>query len=182
MWRRYLLAAVLVLLQLPALAVLAVGWLATGGVFKCLQSSIRYLAWLKSFVGALGPRLASTMKTFGLVLAVVGVFAIATFWVLSHVDPHTFGSCHPVALQIGDHATARQCEPYTPIDFGVPMALVLLLVFIASDGDMKIGGYGWTLEKKTREAREKINTLQKDEPDIARRAAEFEQTVDPARE
>jgi hypothetical protein len=118
------------------------------------------------------------MKTIGLVVAVIAVFAIGALWVLSHLEPDAFGSCHPVALQIGDHATTRQCEAYSPPDFAVPLALVVLLIFLASD-DMKFGAFGWTIEKKAREAREKVNALQEGEPDIERRLAEFEQTIGP---
>jgi hypothetical protein len=182
MWRRHLLAAVLVLLQIPVLAVLAVGWLVTGGVLKCFVPLVRYLARSRTTGRTLRPRLGPAMKTIGLVGAVLAVLAIGALWVLSHFEPHTFGTCHPVALQIGKHATTHQCEAYNPADFAVPLALVVLLIFIVSDGDMKLGGLGWTIEKKAREAREQVSTLQEDELDIERRATEFRQTVNPNRE
>jgi hypothetical protein len=176
-----MLAATLVLLQLPVLAVLAIGWLVTGGIFGCLDLLFRSLGRLKSTARALVPRLESAMKTLGLGVVVLAVFAIGTLWVLSHLEPDNFGSCHPVALQIGNQATTRQCEAYSPPDFAVPLALVVLLIFLVSD-DVKFGAFGWTIEKKAREAREKVNALQVGEPDIERRVAEFEQTIKPPRQ
>ncbi len=107
-------------------------------------------------------------------LLVTMVLSVTAFWLLSHLAPHDFGSCHPVVLQVGTHPTTQQCEAYGPADFAVPLAAVALLVFLASDGDVKLGGFGWTLEKK---ARQLAISLKEEESDIDRRADEFQRTI-----
>jgi hypothetical protein len=172
MWRRVALAFVLVLLGLPVLAVLVVGWLVSG----CLYWSTILGSKLSSLAKGLGAhRLGDMLKGFAIVSAIL---LVGGFWVASHVDPEEFGTCHTVVLQVGDEPTASECDPYNAADFAIPIGVVVLLIFVLSEDVMKLGIPGvFTLEraKKEKEAKKAAQSLDEEASDRLRRIKAFEQ-------
>lgn len=122
------------------------------------------------------------MRTFSLVALIVMVLATGGLWLYSHISPEHFGSCHEIALYIGDKPTLRECQPYDPAEFAVPLALVAILapliLYFAGEVErleFPVFGRKWVVTRKGKEAAEELPAI----PDVDQRGGEWLEAVPP---
>jgi len=177
MWRRAALAAVLVLLQLPVLAVLVVGWIVFGALYQVSVLSSRLISRVSARRTARSlPKPGSSVKAVALVIALL---AVAGLWLFSHLHPGQFGTCHIVPLQFGRHPAARECDAFGTTDFIIPVVLIVVVAFLGSDGDIRLTVPGFGTFERTRAGKRAAKELKEEAPELDRRLQEFSQALNP---
>jgi hypothetical protein len=98
---------------------------------------------------------------------------VGGLWLYSHIWPDSFGTCHEVAMNLGEKASIRECQAYATTDFVVPLGIAVLGLLLLGAADIKLTIPGFGTIERTREGKQAAGVLKQENSTMDERGEKF---------